>query len=150
MNKQLGMEEIMERLIRLDPYTCIRMRESFPSGGSMRWFVNMERVVYASTKTGGYCTTGCEEGMGGSSPKVAIQNFWTEVTRKRPLTSFFLRFNCPSNVPIPGKEPQVWVWWNSVIDDWEDVNPGPEVLKIHRIPKDRIRPYRVQVSLDRC
>ena len=139
------LEEIMEILMRLDRHgTCIRMRDlSFPA--SKRWYVSVGMVTTSSLSGGGYCPPWGE----GTTPYEAAQNMWTEITGHHDPDSFFIRFNCKLDVPIPGDDPQVWVRWSSEKDDWEDVLPTQEALAKHCIPRDRIRTYQEQKAIDR-
>ena len=137
------LEEIMERLMRLDRIgVCIHMRDSFPPGPH-RWYIEAGRVSVSSLTSGGYCFSWGE----GATPEEAAQNIWMNII-SRPPDSIFIRYNCESNVLIPGKEPQVWVRWNDAIDDWEDVVPTGSALAKHGITRDRIRTYQQQKSID--
>jgi hypothetical protein len=94
---------------------------------------------------------GCDApGADGDSPTNAILNTWKQIMElSKSEEKFFLRYNCPSNVPIPGNDPQVWVRWNAATDDWEDVTPTPEMLAIRSTPADRVRTYSEQRRIDR-
>ena len=137
-------EQIMERLMRLDKWACVRMRDSFPPGPS-RWYVSPGRVQVTSAGGGGYAP-----GRSGDSPESAIIGTWEEIMAIADNPdAFFLRFNCQNNVPIPGDDPQVWVRWNRDKDNWEDAKPTSEMLAIRGIPADRVRSYAEQRCLDR-
>jgi len=141
----LGIEEIMERLMRLDRSgTSIHMRDSFPPGPN-RWFISQS--VYLTGFSGGYCPLGVHES--GSSPEEAAEKYWAEITRVQDPDTFLCRITCKSDVPIPGETPRVWVRWNQAMDDWEDVAPTAEALKKLNIPAERIRPYKQQRAYDR-
>ena len=137
-------EQIMEYLMRLDIKTSIRMRDSFPPG-PRRWYISQS--VYLSGFTGGYCLLG--NYGSGSSPKEAIEKYWDEIIKLRQEDRFLCRITCKPDVNIPGDSPQVWVRWNHVINNWEDVSPTEESLKVLGIPSGRIIPWGYQYMIDR-
>ncbi len=109
---RLSSEEIMERLCRLCRLgTSVMCRTTFPSGPS-KWYVSMQGVgVPAHTMD-----------MSGSTPEEAIKNTWQLIADPdKPLT--LVRYFCKPDESVPGDGPQVWVRWNHVQDDWEDVVP---------------------------
>jgi hypothetical protein len=137
-------EQVMERLMRLDRRACVRMRDTFPPGPS-RWYVWSGHIQVTGATGGGYAP-----GESGDSPESAIIRTWGQIMAitDDPGT-FFLRFNCQDNVPIPGDDPQVWVRWDEETDDWVDVKPTAEMLAAHCVPADRVRSYAEQRYLDR-
>jgi hypothetical protein len=138
-------EEIMERLMRLDrPGTSIKMRDSFPPGPS-RWYISQS--VYLTGFRGGYGPLGVYQS--GSSPEETAEKYWAEITGVQDPNSFLCRITCKSDVNIPGETPQVWVRWNKERDDWEDLVPTPEQLEHLNLPVERIRPYKLQRAYDR-
>jgi len=142
--KARTLEEIMERLMRLDTHgTSIRMRDTFPPGPN-RWYVGMSKVVRSgfSGGFGGFFGNG-------STPEEAVQDLWKQIVGVQEPDRFFLRFNCKPHENIPGNDPQVWVRWNDERDEWEDVIPTPTSLARHRIGPDRIRPWKDQKAIDR-
>lgn len=136
-------EEIMERLMRLDRRTSIGMRDSFPPGPN-RWYVSQS--VYLTGFTGGYCPLSVHQS--GSSPEEAVEKYWSVITNVQ-LPHFLCRITCKPDVNIPGDSPQVWVCWNRRIDDWEDVFPTNESLRILGIDAGRIIPWKQQYAIDR-
>ena len=142
--KTRTLEEIMERLMRLDMRgTSVRMRDSFPPGPS-RWYVSMDKVLRSGF------SGGCGSFFGnGSTPELAAQNLWEQIVECQQTDSFFLRHNCKPNENVPGDGPQVWVRWNDEKDDWEDVIPTSAALAGHGIETDRIRTWLEQRSIDR-
>ncbi len=133
-------ELILERLLRLDKEASVRLRPTFKSG-PMRWYVYMGSVVMGGLTSGGFCSVDPHE-CSGSTPQKALLNTWNEVLRQSRGQGFFLRFDCNPKDIIPGNRPQVWVRWSEKKDDWEDVPVTPEALAVHRIPPERILPYR--------
>lgn len=137
-------EQIMERLMRLDRNTSIGMRDSFPPGPN-RWYISQS--VYLTGFTGGYCTPGVHQS--GSSPEEAAEKYWAQITSVQESDRFLCRITCKPDVNIPGDTPQVWVRWNQAIDDWEDVPPTEESLRKLGIPAVRIIPWKHQYAIDR-
>lgn len=138
-------EQIMERLMRLDPGACVRMRDTFAPGPN-RWYVSPGRVAVTSTNGNGLYFPG----QSGDSPESAIIKTWEEIMEiARNPEKFFLRYNCAGNVPIPGDDPRAWVRWSETKDDWEDVEPTAEQLAVHGTPADRVHSYAEQRRIDR-
>lgn len=137
--KALVIEKIMERLGRITKCASVQTRDKFRPGPS-KWYVSLDSIMKGSISSGAYCTPlrdGC-----GSTPEEAILNTWKEVIRlSEDKQVALVRLNCRSDVPIPGKDPQVWVRWNSSRDDWEDV-PVP------RLEPEKVRSYKEQVWRD--
>lgn len=78
----------------------------------------------------------------GSTPEQALERMWDTVIRRSGNPEvFFLKYSCPPNVSIPGDDPQVWVRWSAERDDWMDIEPTAEMLRLRGIPADRIHPY---------
>jgi hypothetical protein len=105
----------------------------------------MGNVMITTLINGGYCPPDGD----GSTPEEAAQNLWKEITGLYAPDFFLVRYNCKSDVPIPGDEPQVWVRWNSAKDDWENVAPTVAALAKHSIDANRIRTYQEQKAIDR-
>jgi hypothetical protein len=140
------LEEIMERLMRLDRRgTRISMRDSFPPGPN-RWYIT-QSVYITGFKYGGFYPLSVSQS--GSSPEEAAEKYWKEITNVQDSNRFLCRITCKSDVPIPGDTPQIWVRWNQAKDDWEDVIPTAEALGNHCIPPERVIPYKVQWANDR-
>lgn len=143
----LTINEIMDRLSRIcgNQGCGVKIRPNFPPGPK-KWYVELDNVVVAFI-SGGYRNSITADCDSGETPEKAILNVWNGIlalacNQNRAL----MRYNCPDNGPIPGKEPQVWVRWNEELDDWVDVSV-PET----RVPADMLRTYEVQRLLDsRC
>lgn len=130
-------EAILERLMRLDPKACVRMRPTYQRPA--RWYVFLGSVVAASRVLGQWTYTFFENGC---TPEEALENTWAAILKMSATADgCFLRYRCTGDVPIPGDEPQVWVRWSEEADDWVDVVPNAEALRARNIPADRIRPY---------
>ena len=141
MDIKFTIDEIMDRLSRIcrKNKVCVRIRPSFPSG-SKKWYVNLEGVLEGTVESGGYGPS-LFDGSG-ATPDEAIFNAWKLVlSLEKNKICTLVRINCPSNTPVPDKEPQVWLRWNSKLDDWEDV-PVP------RLPPERLRTYKDQLWRD--
>lgn len=139
--RTLTYEEMLERLMRLDrDEIAIRMRLEFPPG-DRRWYLWSGRLQVTCTIGGGWAPS-----ADGSTPQEAVINTWNDLMQEfQNPDRFLVRYNCASNVPIPGDEPQVWVRWDNQQDDWVDVPPTPEMLSHHRIPADRIKLYQREI-----
>ena len=71
-------------------------------------------------------------------PEEAIRNARASILSiEKETDTALMRYNCASDVPIPGEEPQVWVRWNSKLDDWEDV-------QVKRLSPGQLRSYEDQ------
>lgn len=144
MQKQLTVDEIMDRLSRIcfKSRCYVSTRPDFPSGPS-KWHVILSGVVVGGIHRGGFSssiTTDCDSG---ATPEDAIRNVWNGVLKLAKNEELALvRFNCPANVPIPGEDPQVWVRWNSELDDWEDA-------PVKGLPAEMLRPYKEQIWRDK-
>ena len=139
------LDEIMERLMRLDRHgTSIRMRDSFPPGPN-RWYVRMDNVMTTPLEDGGYYM---EEGNG-SSPEDAAQDLWDEVTGPHTSEFFFVRCDRKPGEDVPGSAPQVWVRWDDEKDDWKDIVPTQAHLNLRGVSASDIRPYKEQSYIDR-
>lgn len=139
-------EAILERLMRLDPRACVRIRPNFPSGPS-RWYVDLGSVVAAHLAVRGWS----DFFKDGRTPEEALENIWRAIIAKSDQAgSFFLRYgDCKPDEPIPGAGPQAWVRWSQEVNDWVDVPPTTEALAKRNIPADRIRSYRDRMWIQR-
>lgn len=134
-------EAILERLMRLDPRTCMRMRPTHQRPN--RWYVDIGSVAVSLLSSSAWA--GFFEN--GSTPEEALERTWAAIIGRSAESSlFFLKYHCPSNVPIPGDDPQVWVRWSEERDDWVDVEPTATALQVRNIPADRIHPYARSVE----
>lgn len=131
------LEEIMERLMRIDRRASIKMRDTFPPGQN-RWYISLS--VYLSGFTGGYSSIGVHNS--GSTPEEAAERYWERITSVQSPDRFICRCTCKPDERIPGNASQVWVRWNHAIDNWEDVVPTKESLRVLGIPAERIIPWR--------
>jgi hypothetical protein len=139
MARRLTIDEIMDRLSRIcHKRDCgVRIRPDFPTGPA-KWYVYLSNVVTASIYAGGFCSSITNDCDSGATPEDAIRNVWKAILKLEKNTqTALMRCNCAPNVPMPGEEPQVWVRWNSAIDDWVDV-------LVERLPPEKIRTYADQ------
>lgn len=142
---ELTTDEMMDRMARIsDRQGCgVRVRPDLPPGPG-KWYVHLGKVVAGSIETGGLYSSialNCDSGV---TPEDAIRNTWQAILALEKSEKIaIVRYNCPSDVPIPGNDPQVWVNWNSEIDDWEDV-------VIERLPSHKLRPYKDQLWRDKA
>lgn len=142
--RTLTIEGIMDRLSRICRHQkcCVTVRPKFPSGPG-KWYVSLSGVDVAFMRGGSTSciTADCDSG---ATPEDAIRNVWNGVLAlANNQTCALRRYNCPSNVPLPGDEPQVWVRWNSQLDDWVDVQPPESV-----VPTEKLRSYKEQYWID--
>lgn len=129
-------EAILERLMRLDVNACVRMRPMHR--GQSRWYVDSGRVVLAHPNHTGWNAFF----ENGSTPEFALERTWASILAHCAEGQFFLKYSCPSRVPIPSDDSQVWVRWSEEKDDWVDVEPTAEMLQLRGIPADRIHRYQ--------
>jgi len=144
MSKELTIDEIMDRLSRIcyKRDCCVRTRPDFLPG-PMKWYVSLSNIVVGNIEAGGACSSITQNCDSGSNPEEAIRNVWQGVLNLAKSNKVALmRFNCPSDVPVPGDEPQVWIRWNVELDDWEDV-------PVRRLSSDKLRAYRDQIWRDK-
>lgn len=141
-------EEKMERMRRLHKYTSILMRNKAFKGSDGRWYIHIPNTFSSSLSHGSYGVA-TPVHTSGYTPESAINLAWDEITKfGNDDDRFICITNCPEGVSIPGDGPQVWVKWDSQIDDWVDIKPTKKALDVHKIPIDRIRKYKLYIQLD--
>ena len=144
MKQEITIDEIMDRLSRIcyKRDVGVKVRPDFSSGPG-KWHVYLSRVFTGSIESGGSFSGITVDCNSGATPEAAIRNVWQAVlSLEKSEKIAIVRLNCPSNVPIPGDEPQVWVRWNSGLDDWEDVI-------VERLSPDKLRSHKDQVWRDK-
>jgi hypothetical protein len=134
--------QIMKTLMQLNPGICLKYRDTFEDDDPRVWYVSMSRVDWQHARSGNQYAP-LVEGFDGPTPDIALHNAWTTLMEYLKDQDCFLRvISCPSDVPIPGDDPQSWVTWDFKNREWVDVVPTWGMLNANNAPEGRVIPYR--------